>query len=203
MLRKVHDGEMAEGAHRNRGVAWLDLAGPRDRGGHRSVDGGRARVARQRQHDGRPSSATRRLAAASRAVASDPYRGRGSNPYNRSRVDRWGSHVFARGEIEVGGTYGVGLRPWRSGDRALHGSQQQHPRVNRRSGGTRPNWLMCCHVFPPSPYRPLRDTKTSRRSPGEGKGGQGRACRRRRGQADRPRGRQGPGRRAGPPSRHE
>ncbi len=52
MLRKVHDGEKAEGAHRNRGVAWLDLAGPRDRGGHRPADGGRARLARRRQHDG-------------------------------------------------------------------------------------------------------------------------------------------------------
>ncbi len=62
---------------------------------------------------------------------------------------------------------------------------------------------MCCHVFPPPPCRPLRGTKTSRQSPGEGNGGQDRARRRRRGQADRPRGRQGPSRRAGAPSRHE
>jgi hypothetical protein len=38
---------------------------------------------------------------------------------------------------------------------------QAGAKANRRSGGTRPDWLMCRHVFPPAPYRPLRGTKTS------------------------------------------
>ncbi len=78
-----------------------------------------------------------------------------------------------------------------------------NPPDNRRSGGTRPDWLMCGHVFPPAQYRPLRSAKTSLEPPGEGNGGQDRARRRQRGQAYRPQGRQGPGRRAGRPSRDE
>ncbi len=42
-----------------------------------------------------------------------------------------------------------------------HGTDVSHPPDNRRSGGTRPDELMCRHVFPPPQYRSLRGTKTS------------------------------------------